>query len=100
MTVHPDIIEHILNARHELNIEIFHYKIHTFNYGAFVVLEILLALISGSWLYLIPCALFLILWILFIVRLFQTANSRQSIDKAISLLISMEDEETEKEEIK
>ena len=41
MTVNPDIIEHILNARHELNIEISHYKIHTFNYGVIVVLEIL-----------------------------------------------------------
>ena len=93
MTVNPDTIEYILNARHELHIEISHYKIHTFNYGVIVVLEILLALISGSWLYLIPCALFLILWILFIVRLFQSANSRQSLDKAIFQLISMEDEE-------
>ena len=93
MTVNPDIIEHILNARHELNIEISHYKIHTFNYGVIVVLEILLAIVGGSWLYLIPGALFLAMMIINAVELFKNSNSRQSLDKAISQLISMEDEE-------
>lgn len=93
MTVNPDIIEHILNARHELDIEIIHYKIHTFNYGVIVVLETLLAIVGGSWLYLIPGALFLVMMIINAVELFKNSNSRHSLDKAISMLICMEDEE-------
>ena len=88
-----EIIEHLMNARHELDIEIIHYKIHTFNYGVIVVLEILLAIVSGSWLYLIPGALFLAMGIISAVELFKSLNSHQSLDKAISMLIGVEDEE-------
>lgn len=93
MTIHPVIIEHLMNAKHELNIEISHLQIHTFNYGVIVVLEILLAIVSGSWLYLIPGALFLAMMIINAVELFKCSNSRQSLDKSISMLMGMEDEE-------
>ena len=91
--IHPEIIEHLMDARHELNIEISHLQIHTFNYGVIVVLEILLAIVSGSWLYLIPGALFLAMMIINAVELFKNSNSRHSLDKAISMLIGVEDEE-------
>lgn len=90
--IHPEIIEHLINARHELNIEISHLQIHTFNYSVIVVLEILLAIVGGSWLYLIPGALFLAMMIINTVELFTSSNSRQSLDNAISMLIGMEDE--------
>ena len=93
MTIHTEIIEHLMNARHWLNIEISHLQIHTFNYGVIVVLEILLAIVGGSWLYLIPCALFLAMMIINAVELFKNSNSRHSLDKAMSMLIGMEDEE-------
>ena len=90
--IHPEIIEHLMNARHELNIEIFHYKIHTFNYGVIVVLEILLAIVGGSWLYLIPGALFLIMGIINAVSLIKSQNDRQSLIKTIALLMGDEEE--------
>lgn len=93
MTIEQEIIEHLMNARHELNLEISHLQIHTFNYGVMVVLEILLANVSGSWIYLIPGALFLVMMIVNAVELFKNSNSRQSLDKAISMLMGMEDEE-------
>lgn len=93
MTIHPEIIEHLMNARHGLDIEIPHLKIHTFNYGVIVILEILLAIVSGSWLYLIPGALFLVMMIINAVELFKSLNSRHSLDETISMLIGMEDEE-------
>ena len=92
MTIHPVIIEHLMNAKHELNIEISHLQIHTFNYGVIVVLEILLAIVSGSWLYLIPGALFLAMMIINAVELFKNSNSRHSLDETISMLMGMEDE--------
>ena len=92
MTTHPEIIKHLMNARHELNLEISHLQIHTFNYGVIVVLEILLAIVGGSWFYLIPGALFLAMMIINAVELFKSSNSRHSLDKAISMLIGMEDE--------
>lgn len=98
--IHPEIIEHLMNAKHELNLEILHLQIHTINYCVIVVLEILLAIVSGYWLYLIPGALFLAMGIISAVELFKSLNSRHSLDEAISMLIGMEDEETEKEEIK
>lgn len=93
MTIHPEIIEHLMNAKHELNLEISHLQLHTFNYGVIVVLEILLAIVGGSWFYLIPGALFLAMMIINAVALFKSSNSRQSLDNAISMLIGMEDEE-------
>lgn len=90
--IHPEIIEHLMNARHELNLEISHLQIHTFNYGVIVVLEILLAIVGGSWLYLIPGALFLAMMIINAVELFTSSTTRQSLDNAISMLIGMEDE--------
>lgn len=90
--IHPEIIEHLMDGKHELNLEILHLQIHTFNYCVMVVLEILLAIVSGSWLYLIPGALFLTMMIINAVELFKSLNSRQSLDKAISMLIGMEDE--------
>lgn len=93
MTIEQEIIEHLMNAKHELNLEILHLQIHTINYGVIVVLEILLAIVSGSWLYLIPGALFLAMGIISAVELFKSLNSRHSHDEAISMLIGMEDEE-------
>ena len=92
VTIHPVIIEHLMNARHELNIEISHLQIHTFNYGVIVALEILLAIAGGSWFDLIPGALFLAMMIINAVVLFKSSNSRQSLDNAISMLIGMEEE--------
>lgn len=91
--IHPEIIEHLMNAKHELNLEILHLQIHTINYGVMVVLEILLAIVGGSWLYLIPGALFLAMMIINAVELFNSLYSRQSLDNAISMLMGMEDEE-------
>ena len=91
--IDPEIIEPLMNARHELNLEISHLQIHTFNYGVMVVLEILLANVSGSWFYLIPGALFLTMMIINAVALFKNSNSRHSLDETISMLIGMEDEE-------
>ena len=92
MTIEQEIIEPLMNAKHELNLEILHLQIHTINYGVIVVLEILLAIVSGSWLYLIPGALFLAMGIISAVELFKSLNSRHSLDEAISMLIGMEDE--------
>ena len=92
MTIHTEIIEHLMNARHWLNIEISHLQIHTFNYGVIVVLEILLASVGGSWLYLIPGALFLVMGIINAVSLIKSLNARQSLIKTIALLMGGEEE--------
>lgn len=93
MTVHPEIIKHLLYGKHELSIEISHLKIHIFNYGLFVVLEIYLAALFEDWLYLIPGALFLIMGIINTVSLIKSLNDRQSLIKTIALLMGDEEEE-------
>ena len=90
--IHPEIIDHLMNARHELNLEISHLQIHTFNYCVIVILEVLLAIVGGSWLYLIPGALFLAMMIINAVELFTSSTCRQSLDNAISMLMGDEEE--------
>lgn len=92
MTAHPEIIKHLLQAKHELSIEISHLKIHIFNYGLFVVLEIYLAALFEDWLYLIPCALFMVMGIINAVSLIKSLNGRQSLIKTIALLMGGEEE--------
>lgn len=90
--IHPEMIEPLMNAKHELNLEFLHLQIHTINYGVMVALEILLAIVGGSWLYLVPGALFLTMMIINAVALFKNSNSRHSLDKTISMLMGMEGE--------
>lgn len=90
MRIEHLIIEHLMNARHWLDKEISHLKLHILNYGLFVVLEIYLAALFEDWLYLIPGALFLAMMIINAVELFKCSNSRQSLDKSISMLIGTE----------
>lgn len=79
-----------------LEIEISYQKLITVLYGALVVLEILLAIVDQSWLYLIPAALFFAIGAITTHSLIKDIKSLKQIRKLISELIDNDDGDQKK----
>lgn len=97
MTSKDNFLLNYYNLRHAsmqeniLEIEISYQKLITVLYGAIAVLEILLAIVDQSWLYLIPAALFFALGAITTHSLIKDIKSLKQIRKLISELIDNDD---------
>lgn len=97
MTSKDNFLLNYYNLRHAsmqekiLEIEISYQKLITVLYGALVVLEILLAIVGQSWLYLIPAALFFAIGAITTHSLIMDIKSLKQIRKLISELIDNDD---------
>lgn len=85
------ILRHASMQENILEIEISHQILITVLYGALAVLEILLAIVDQSWLYLIPAALFFALGAITTHSLIKDIKSLKQIRKLISELIDNDD---------
>ena len=102
MTSKDNFLLKYYNLRHAsmqekiLEIEISYQKLITVLYGALAVLEILLAIVDQSWLYLIPAALFFAIGAITTHSLINDIKSLKQIRKLISELIDNDDGDQKK----
>lgn len=102
MTSKDNFLLNYYNLRHAsmqekiLEIEISYQKLITVLYGALAVLEILLAIVDQSWLYLIPAALFFAIGAITTHSLIKDIKSLKQIRKLISELIDNDDGDQKK----